>query len=185
MNCPFSSSLLGFALPTNLVFLQVCSNSHSLRVKYDVMSHNTAAAPPSSGVYFTLNGTTLLSGDNISIRDVGPQPDGRTNPGKTLVCVTTNVNENCCRNKDNMNRGAIGTWLYPNKSAVATPATINQRNNTFVRYVHHNQVRLASEGDPSGPAGEYTCLVPTTSGRNVSAIINVVIAAMGKNSFKT
>ena len=103
----------------------------------------------------------------------------RANPGATLVCVTTIVNENCCR-KGDTNGVAIGSWLYPNKSAVATPADINNRNNTLVRYVHTRQVRLASVGQPSGPAGEYTCLVPTASGINVSATINIVIPPISK-----
>ena len=54
-----------------------------------------------------------------TVSDIGIQPRDRTNPGSTIVCVTTNVNTACCRKNDNnaltnCTTGAVGEWYYPN-----------------------------------------------------------------------
>ena len=56
-----------------------------------------------------LRGTIYLPGSTVLITNIGTQggtdPD---QPGNTLVCVTTNINTQCCRNSDNNNGGALG-----------------------------------------------------------------------------
>ena len=61
-----------------------------------------------------LNNISYLPGDSVLISDIGTQPpDERSNPGSTLVCVTTNINIACCRAGDNNDvtngtAGAVG-----------------------------------------------------------------------------
>ena len=60
-------------------------------------------APPNTGLYFTLHGTVYLPSDTILITDIGSDnTNNRSDPGSSLVCVTTNVNTNCCRSIDNL-----------------------------------------------------------------------------------
>ena len=78
---------------------------------------------PSVGLYFMLNGMIHSPGDSVHISDIGPHPADRSNPGSTLVCVTTNVNSACCRDRDNngvtsATAGAVGEWYYPNGTLV-------------------------------------------------------------------
>ena len=70
-------------------------------------------APLPTGLYFMFNGSVYLPGASALISDIGPQPDNRSDPGFTLVCVTVNVNTACCRNNDNnaltnATAGAVG-----------------------------------------------------------------------------
>ncbi len=58
-----------------------------------------------------MSGTVYLPGDTIPITDVGDSylPGNGTNlvdPGPSLVCVTSNVNANCCRCQDHPGSGA-------------------------------------------------------------------------------
>ena len=57
-------------------------------------------APP-AGLYFMLKSSTYIPGASVLISDIGPQLANRSNPGSTLVCVTTDVNTACCRERDN------------------------------------------------------------------------------------
>ena len=56
-----------------------------------------------------------LPGDTILITDIGSDNiNDRSDPGSSLLCVTTNVNTHCRRSADNPNgenRGGSGTSL--------------------------------------------------------------------------
>ena len=136
-------------------------------------------APPDSGLYFMVENRVYLPGDLVNISDIGAQPlDDRSNPGSTLVCVTTNVNMACCRRRDNNNIGAIGDWYYPNDDSVNDPGGASGEN--FTKYVFRHQVRLSSQGAPEGPLGEYRCEIPDESGGNTNARINIINILSGK-----
>ena len=113
-----------------------------------------------------LNGTTYLPGHSVLISDIGPQPADRSDPGTTLVCVTTNVNTACCRGGDNngvsnATAGAVGEWYYPNGTLVRRPGG---KVVDFVRIGFTLQVRLARVvSDSIPPLGVYTCQVPHPS----------------------
>ena len=99
-----------------------------------------------------LNGTIFFDGASVLISDIGSQPAGRTDPGSTLVCVTTNVNTACCRGGDNngvtnATAGAVGEWRYPNGTLVPRPGG-NVVDFTRLGFAH--QVRLSME--VSGPS---------------------------------
>ena len=117
-----------------------------------------------AGLYFMWNKTTYLPGDAIFLFDIGPQPDDKSDPGSTLVCVTTYINTACCRGADNNNitndtAGAVGEWHYPDGTQV-TPSS--EMNFTKVNYTH--QVRLAQmTSNSTPPLGVYTCQVPDPS----------------------
>ena len=135
-------------------------------------------APPSTGLYFMLNGSTYLPGASVLISNIGPQPANHSNPGSTLVCVTTNVNTACCRSGDNnmmtnATTGAVGEWYYPNGSPVPRTKSIVT---DFARFGFTHHVRLAREAsDSTPPPGVYKCEVPYPVNRvNVSASITLV-----------
>ena len=124
--------------------------------------------PPSSGLYFTLEGVLHLPGDSVNLSDIRQQPfEDRPNAGSTLVCVTTNVNTACCRRDDNngltnATAGAVGEWLYPNNTQVPRPSDGNVVNFARIGYIY--QVRLGREAsDSTPPLGVYTCQVPEPS----------------------
>ena len=113
-------------------------------------------APPSTGLYFTLKGTVYLPGDTILITDIGSNTTGnRSDPQSSLVCVTTNVNTNCCRGADNPNGGSRGDWHLPNGDSLRyTPDT------NFYRARYTQQVRLYRKNGAMSPTGVFTCEVP-------------------------
>ena len=122
-----------------------------------------------------------LSGQLVNITDIGEQPANRSDPGSTLVCVTANVNMDCCRSSDRSDNGGIGDWYYPNGSTVNSGSSGKGQN--FTRYLYTHQVRLASEGVPEGPLGVYRCEIPDGSGRKIAANINVINVLSGKLNF--
>ena len=133
---------------------------------------------PSTGLSFKLNGTVHLPGESVLISDIKSQPANRSDPGSTLVCVTTNVNTACCRKRDNKNvtnaaAGAVGEWYYPNDTLVPRPSG---HVVDFERIGHARQVRLARVASGSTPPlGVYTCEVPyLENGTNVSASVTLV-----------
>ena len=135
-------------------------------------------APPPTGLYFMLNGSVYLPGASALISDIGPQPDNRSDPGSTLVCVTINVNTACCRKNynnalTNATAGAVGEWYYPNSTLVPRH---NGNVTDFARIGYTHQVQLArAVSDSTPPPGVYTCQVPCPVNRsNFSAIITLV-----------
>ena len=134
--------------------------------------------PPDSGLYFMVENRVYLPGDSVNISDIGTQPDVRSNPGSTLVCITTNVNMNCCRNSDSNGNGRIGNWYYPNEDMVNDPDSASSTN--FTKFVQRQQLRLSSQGAPEGPLGEYRCEIPDGNGGNTNARINIINTLSGK-----
>ena len=107
-------------------------------------------------------------GASVLISDIGPQPaDNRSDPGSTLVCVTTNVNTACCRGGDNngltnATAGAVGEWYYPSGTQVLRPSSDIAMDVVRVGFTH--EIRLARVvSDSTPPLGVYTCQVPEPS----------------------
>ncbi len=133
------------------------------------------------GLYFIFNSTEYLAGDTLPITDVGDSflPKNNTkqvDPGLSLVCVTSNVNANCCRGADYSGSGAVGNWLYPDGTTVlgnnANP------NGSFTRSSHFQKIRLnRKRTDVMSPTGVYTCEVPDGSN---TAIIHTATITLGE-----
>ena len=113
-------------------------------------------APPSTGLYFTLSGTVYLPGDTILITDIGSfNTDDKSDPGSSLVCVTTNVNTHCCKGADNPNGGSRGEWYLPDGTRI-----LNTPDTNFYRTRYTQQVRLNRRNNAMSPTGVFTCEVP-------------------------
>ena len=82
-----------------------------------------------------LDGTTYSSGVTVPITSIGAI--SYFDAGSSLVCVTSNVNTNCCRGHDG---GRVGEWHFPNGSIV--PRYSDNPNGDFTRSGFTNQVRL-------------------------------------------
>ena len=108
-----------------------------------------------AGLYFTLAGTVYLPGDTVLITDIGVFTSATAaGAGTSLVCVTTNVNTECCRVIDNPNGGALGEWHFPNGTIV--PRYSADPNADFSRSGFTNEVRL-NRGNTAAmsPTGAY------------------------------
>ena len=97
-----------------------------------------------------------LPGGTILITDIGSNTtNDRSDPQSSLVCVTTNVNTQCCRGADNPNGGGRGEWYLPDMSRLI----YNTANNFYrARYTH--QVRLYRNSAAMSPTGTFICVVP-------------------------
>ena len=113
------------------------------------------------------NGSILLSGSSLDISDIGEQPDNRSFEGSTLVCVTSNINIQCCRTTDG---GNVGEWRDP-IGALVIRNNLDQSSSIFTRVGFTEQVRLSRRSDATGPVGRYTCAVPDSRGNNITAFI--------------
>ncbi len=128
-----------------------------------------------SGLLFRIGRRVLNSGDFICITDIGVQPLDRDDPGHTLVCDTSNVNQNCCRNAES-GIGAIGNWYLPTGLPIISLNKLQNNgsiNDTLYRVLHTHQVRLGSTGSPTGPLGFYICSVPNINGVYINASIKI------------
>ena len=120
-------------------------------------------------LYFTWRGNRYEPGDSILITDVGLH-HGDAGPGDSLVCVTTDVNIQCCTDA-----GGVGEWLFPDGSMVIRNIDDPNRNSPIIRTGCTNQVRLNFRTHQTSPTGEYTCVVPETGGSvNQAAGIRLV-----------
>ena len=120
-------------------------------------------------LYFTWRGNRYEPGDSILITDVGLH-HGDADPGDSLVCVTTDVNTQCCTDV-----GGVGEWFFPNGNTVPRNIDDPNRNSQIVRTGRVNQVRLNFRTRQTSPTGEYTCVVPETGGSvNQTAGIRLV-----------
>ena len=114
-----------------------------------------------------LNNTLILPGGSVLISDIGSQLGNRSDPGSTLVCVTTNVNTACCRKRDNngetnVTARAVGQWHYPNGTQVPRRSDGNVVDVVTIGYTQ--QIRLGKAvSDSTPPLGVYTCQVPDPS----------------------
>ena len=109
-------------------------------------------------LYFTWRGNRYEPGDSILITDVGVHL-GDAGPGASLVCVTTDVNTQCCTD-----RGGVGEWFLPNGSMVIRNIDDPNWNYQIIRTGRTNQVRLNFRTRQRSPTGVYTCVVPETGG---------------------
>ena len=120
-------------------------------------------------LYFAWRGNRYEPGDSILITDVGLH-HGNAGPGDSLVCVTTDVNTQCCTDV-----GGVGEWFFPNGSIVPRNIDNPNRNSQTLRTGRANQVRLNFRTRQTSPTGEYTCVVPETGGSvNQTAGIRLV-----------
>ena len=103
-------------------------------------------------LYFTWRGNRYEPGDSILITDIGSY----SGPGDSLVCVTTDVNTQCCADE-----GGVGEWLFPNGNMIPRN---NDPVSQIVRTGRTNQVHLNFRTNQTSPTGEYTCVVPETDG---------------------
>ena len=134
-------------------FLQLCLCSWYLFIYVILLFTGTATL-----LYFTWRGYRYEPGDSILITDVGVH-HGDAGPGDSLVCVTTDVNTQCCTD-----RGGVGEWFFPNGSMVIRNIDDPNRNSQIIRTGRANQVRLLFRTRQTSPTGEYTCVVPETGG---------------------
>ena len=130
-------------------------------------------AVPSSGLYFTLNDTVYQPGDSILIGDIG-ESISPENAGSSLVCVTTNVNTQCCRGSDGRR---AGEWYFPDGTMV--PSDRNNRQANFTRSGFTHQVRLNRRNNAMLPTGTYECRVPHDATEMVNANITLILRGQG------
>ena len=115
-------------------------------------------SPEPGSMYIKLNDEIYPSGSSILITDVSTAISA-FNPGSSLVCVTSEVNSQCCRGRD---RGNVGEWLHPDGSLV--PRRNQDRGADFTRSGFKEEVRLNRRNSAIGPSGVYTCSVPSEPG---------------------
>ena len=109
-------------------------------------------------LYFTWRGNRYEPGDSILITDIRVH-HGDAGPGDSLVCVTTDVNTQCCTDV-----GGVGEWFLPNGNMVPRNIDDPNGNSQIIRTGRDNQVRLNFRTSQTSPTGEYTCVVPETGG---------------------
>ena len=101
----------------------------------------------------------LQDGEDFSLENIddNSQPVDVSDPGRSLVCVTTEVNDQCCRGSDGDN---TGDWFYPDGTIVLRQRTAG--NAPFSRTGYTHQVRLNRKPN-NGPFqfGIYQCIVPS------------------------
>ena len=134
-----------------------------------------------------MNGTVYLPGATIPITGVGDSyppgdPANPTEPGPSLVCVTSNVNTMCCRGSDHPGSGRVGNWLYPNDTIVL--GNSDNPNGDITRSSHTHQIRLnRKRTDVMSPTGVYTCVVPDEDNTTMihTATITLILGECKKN----
>ena len=111
-------------------------------------------------LYFTWRGNRYEPGDSILITDIRLHITSNNNddPGDSLVCITTDVNTQCCTDE-----GGVGEWFLPDGSMVLRNIDDPNRNTQIIRTGRTNQVRLNFRIHQTSPTGEYTCVVPETN----------------------
>ena len=72
------------------------------------------------------------------------------------MCVTTNVNIECCRGSDHSGSGPVGFWYFPD----GTQVTRGNNAGPFFRTGSVQQVHLSRMSGVVGPVGAYGCRVP-------------------------
>ena len=140
------------------------------------MSNACIPAPPNTGLYFILNGTVYLPGDTIFITDIGSEnTNDRSDPGSSLVCVTTNVNAQCCRGADNPKGGSKGEWYLPDGTRILNSLVAN-----FYKTRYAQQVRLNRRNDAMSPTRVFTCEVPNDEDSTMNHTANITISECSK-----
>ena len=126
-------------------------------------------------LYFELNGQMYPSGSKISITDIGVfNPNNLLDVASALVCVTSEVNTQCCRTRDG---GNVGEWYFPDGSTV--PRLSSSPNGDLTRSGFMHQVRLNRKNDAMAPLGTYTCRVPDESDSAVVHTASITLEVLG------
>ena len=99
-----------------------------------------------------------LPGDTVLITDIGEF-------GLSLMCVTSNVNTQCCMGPDG------GNWYFPNGTIV--PRNGAAPTADFTRSGHAQQVRLNRRNGALMPTGVFDCRVPDTTSVEQRASITI------------
>ena len=103
-----------------------------------------------------------LPGDTVLITAIG---DSETDPDSSLVCVTSNVNLNCCRGRDG---GNVGEWYFPDGTMVCRNSDTPSADFTRSGFTH--EVRLNRRNSAMSPTGIYECIVPDPVATNASEV---------------
>ena len=116
-----------------------------------------------------------LPGDIVLITDIGDFTfiGDITDPGTSLVCVTSNVNTECCRGRDGPggSGGNVGEWFFNGNIIPRNSVSLD-----FSRSGFTHQVRLNRRNNAMGPTGVYECRVPPMGGGTL-VTANIIIAA--------
>ncbi len=111
-----------------------------------------------------------LPGDTIFMLDIGENKYFTVGPRLSLVCITSNFNNQCCRSVDG---GNVGEWLFPNGSMV--PRRSTNYIGDFTRSGYTNQIRLHRQNNATVPTGIYTCMVPDESNMELIHTATILI----------
>ena len=87
------------------------------------------------------------------------------------MCVTDNVNTQCCRGSDS-GTGPVGFWYDPDGTQVPRGNNMGP----FFRTGSAQQVRLSRMSGVIGPVGAYECRVPDSNGVEQVAFINIQLS---------
>ena len=125
----------------------------------------------------------------IPLADIGEfNEDDVTDASSSLVCETSNINTQCCRQSDGAN---IGEWFYPDGSIVPRHANIHGPDGTDLSNISRSgfthQVRLNRHHEEAfSPAGVYECRVPDSNGvLQVAPIILSKCSDLGYTTYYT
>ena len=105
-------------------------------------------------MYLSLRGRIYANNNSyIDIDDIGEGDDGAA-----LLCVTNLIQ--CCRDEDTSDGvGALGVWLYPNR----TDVQLKDSGDKFYHNRDRSIVRLNRRDNAISPTGLYCCKVPDAS----------------------
>ena len=102
------------------------------------------------GVYLSQRGVELRNNSLRPIADIGVGENA-------LQCITDK--DSCCEND-------VGQWTFPNSSQVPT---MGQSTTIYVsRGTSDGAVNLNREDSVMMPTGQYCCMVPDTTGSNLT-----------------
>ena len=127
-------------------------------------------------LYFVLNGVTYQHNSTVSITQIGcfDRATGYDNADASLMCVTDQVNTNCCREQDG---GNMGEWYFPNGSMIPRE---RESHSNFSRSGFLMQVRLNRKNEAMGPLGTYKCKVPRMDGCGGKLHMHVASVIIGQ-----
>ena len=112
-------------------------------------------------MYLTLGGQPYRNGSHILIDEIEGD-DG------ALLCITDLVQ--CCRSGDTPGEGgALGEWLYPNRSLVR----VKDSGDDFYRTRDLGIVRLNRRNSAMFPTGQFCCMVPDVTFMDKTTCINI------------
>ena len=111
-----------------------------------------------AGVYFTIQGQTILNNSIVSLSRIGEGADA-------LLCKTDRVD--CCGTPPNR----FGEFYYPSGITVRIRAS----GEGFYRNRGDQEIRLNRREGVSSPTGRFSCYIPDASGLIQSIFITLTI----------